>query len=109
MARNTADDYRPAADDSGLPLFACQRQSPTSVAAAKSQTPERVATQRSRILELLAAAGPLTDEQIGERLGLSLNAVRPRRVKLVEDGLVVAVDENGRTRAGRAATRWGRV
>lgn len=109
MARGTIDDYRPAPDDSGLPLFAApaQRHSAPSVEAAADQTPAKQATQRARILELLAASGPLTDQEIAERTGINPDAVRPRRVRLVEDGLVVAVDENGRTRAGKGATRWG--
>ena len=84
-----------------------QRHSPTSLEAAAAQTPEKAATQRVQILELLGRVGPLTDEEIGARLGIDGNAVRPRRVKLLDDGLVVARG-TGVTKAGRRAVKWGR-
>ena len=84
-------------------------QASPSVAAAARQTPAKVTGDRARVLELLAEAGPLTDEQIADRLGMEPNTVRPRRGELVRDGLVVAVDDQGRTRTGSKATRWGRV
>jgi len=105
MARSTIDDYRPAPDDSGLPLFA--RPTPSREAAA-SQSPAKKGGDKARILEVLAA-GPLTDEEIAAAAGLLDNTVRPRRGELVRDGLVVAVDDLGKTRAGKRATRWGRV
>ena len=80
-----------------------------SAAAAARQRPAKVTGDRARILELLTAAGPLTDEQIAERLGMEPNTVRPRRGELVRAGLVQAVDEEGRTRTGSRATRWGKA
>lgn len=80
--------------------------SPSAEARAR-QTPAKVGGDRARILELLAEAGPLTDEQIAERLGMEANTVRPRRGELVKAGMVRAVDEEGRTRTGSKATRWG--
>lgn len=74
--------------------------------AAASQTPAKRGGDKARILEVLAA-GPMTDEEIAAAAGLLDNTVRPRRGELVRDGLVVAVDELGRTRAGKRATRWG--
>lgn len=85
-----------------------QQHSPTSVAAAASQTKAKKESQRQRILDLLAERGPLTDEAIGLALVLELNAVRPRRVKLVADGLVEQKGE-GRTMGGHRAAKWGRV
>lgn len=85
-----------------------QQHSETSVAAAKAVTPEKRGTQRAKILELLSACGPLTDEEIGERLGLSGDSVRPRRVSLVDDGLVVQAGE-GTTKGGKRAVKWGMV
>jgi hypothetical protein len=82
------------------------RPTPSAEAAAK-QTPEKKGGDRARVLELLTAAGPLTDEAIAERLGMEANTVRPRRGELVRAGLVQAVDEEGRTRTGSRATRWG--
>ena len=85
-----------------------QAHSPTSVAAAKSQTKDKKITQRQQILDLLRDRGAMTDEAIGLALGLDLNAVRPRRVKLVADGLVRQAGE-GRTTSGHRAATWGRV
>ena len=80
--------------------------SPSQAAAAR-QTPAKVTGDRARVLKLLAEAGPLTDEQIAERLGMGPNTVRPRRGELVRAGMVRAVDDAGRTRTGSKATRWG--
>ena len=85
-----------------------QQHSPTSVAAAKSQTKDKKLTQRQQILDLLRDRGALTDEAIGLALQMDLNAVRPRRVKLVADGLVRQAGE-GRTTSGHRAATWGRV
>ena len=85
-----------------------QQHSPTSVAAAKSQTTDKKITQRQQILDLLAERGAMTDEAIGLALHMDLNAVRPRRVKLVADGLVRQAGE-GRTTSGNRAATWGRV
>jgi len=84
-----------------------QAHSPTSLKAAAAQTPEETGTQRARILEHLGRVGPCTDEEIGLALGLDLNAVRPRRVKLLDDGLVVARG-TGVTAKGHRAVKWGR-
>jgi len=92
-------------DDQAAPA---QQHSPTSMAAAESQTKTKRESQRQRILDLLAARGAMTDEAIGLALGIDLNAVRPRRVKLVADGLVRQAGE-GRTKGGKRAVTWGRV
>ena len=84
-----------------------QRHSATSRAAAADQTPSKRDTDRQRILDALERLGPLTDEQIGKATGIGMNTVRPRRVDLVRDGLVVAVDQDGVTQSGNRATRWG--
>jgi transcription initiation factor IIE alpha subunit len=85
-----------------------QRHSPTSVAAAKSQTKSKKEGDKQTIIAALELHGPLTDEQIVERTGIGANTVRPRRVELVREGLVQAVGE-GRTASGKRATTWGRV
>ena len=84
-----------------------QPRSATSRAAAADQTPSKRDTDRQRILDALERLGPLTDEQIGKATGIGANTVRPRRVELVRDGLVVAADQEGRTETGSRATRWG--
>ena len=85
-----------------------QAHSPTSVAAAASQTTAKKLTQRQQILDLLRERGAMTDEALGLALNMDLNAVRPRRVKLVADGLVRQAGE-GRTTSGHRAATWGRV
>ncbi len=86
-----------------------QLHSSTSVEAARRQSAGKADGDRSTILALLVSDGPLTDEAIGDRLQIPANTVRPRRVELVKLGLVRAVDEEGRTRTGSRATRWGAV
>jgi predicted ArsR family transcriptional regulator len=90
--------------DFGAPA---QRHSEPSISAAIGQTRAKRDTDRQRILDALERLGPLTDEQIGKAAGIGMNTVRPRRVELVRDGLVVAVDHEGRTDSGSKATRWG--
>ena len=61
---------------------------------------------RARLFEGLLNWGPMTDEQMIERLDLGPNSVRGRRGELVRDGLVVDTGRRGRTRAGNSATIW---
>ena len=55
---------------------------------------------------LVAGALGLTDEECSTRLLLDPNTQRPRRVSLVEDGMVVDSGERRLTRGGRMATVW---
>jgi predicted ArsR family transcriptional regulator len=48
----------------------------------------------------------MTDEQIADTLHLAPNTARPRRIELVQDGLVVQVGE-AKTKSGRRAILWG--
>lgn len=98
MSRNTADDYRPATDDSALPLFASARRSDpaTSVAAAESMTAAAVAEHERAILAALERgpagkteiarrlAGALTDQQVIRRM-----AALERRRLVVRTGRLV--------------------
>lgn len=68
---------------------------------------ERVSDAHRRILEALSD-GPLTDDQIRERAGLHVNAVRPRRGELVTRGQVVPVGSTIGS-SGRRVTLWGLV
>ena len=85
-----------------------QQHSPTSVAAAAGQPKAKREIDRDRILNALDKHGPMTDEQLVASTGIGANTLRPRRVELVRDGLVVAVGE-GRTAGGNRAVTWGRV
>jgi hypothetical protein len=90
----------------GLPLFApAQRKSATSVAAAREITPAGNRL-RAAVLEFLRGrpAGA-TDEEIQTGLGMNPSTQRPRRVELVDAGLVVAAGTR-RTASGRKATVW---
>lgn len=50
----------------------------------------------------------LTDEQISERTGLAPNTARPRRVELLQRGLIEEVGK-AVTRSGRKASLWRAV
>lgn len=82
-----------------------QLDSPESVDAAVANMPNR-GTQRERILSHLQEWGPATDEQLQDALGMEGSTERPRRVELVDAGLVERVG-TARTKSGRAAALWG--
>lgn len=77
----------------------------TSRRAAKLNMP-RSGTQRATVLVALFNGGGMTDEQIARVTGLGHNSVRPRRIELVELGLVRPTVAVRTTRAGAAATVW---
>lgn len=89
-----------------MTLAPFQRHSETSRGAAIAIHGQRP-TQRQLVLDAIRRhpAG-LTDEQIVAETGLSASSARPRRVSLVEDGLVVAAAEKGWTSSGRRANVW---
>jgi len=96
-----------------LPLFGrrtvretlpCQPHSETSREAAESMEPA-AAVMRNRVLECLRRYGPLTDEQVQERLGMNPSTQRPRRVELWRSGLVEPAGK-GVVKSGRAAVLW---
>ena len=88
-----------AQDVEQLQLGPFQRDSETSRHAAIANYP-RSGTQRARVL-LLIAQGPHTDNELVDLTGLSPSSVRPRRVELVEAGLV---EDSGQRRRG--STVW---
>ena len=92
----------------GMPdLFSApaQRHSETSKEAAESIKP-LIGPLCQRVYDAIAEHGALTDEQITKVTGIPANTARPRRVELVEAGLIRAVGKS-RTRSGRHATAWG--
>ncbi len=89
-------------DSDGAPYV---RGSQTSLEAARAIIPRR-GTEEWRVLVQIHAKGPLTDEQIQDDLDMNPSTERPRRVKLVQKGLVRAAGI-GKTKAGRKATLWG--
>ena len=81
-----------------------QAHSPTSQAAAEAVAD--AGTKRQMVLDLLAAGDGLTDEECQLALSMNPSTQRPRRVELVEMGLV---RDSGRTRpthSGREAVVW---
>lgn len=84
-----------------------QAHSPTSRAAAEALTDS--GTKRRLVLALIAAGDGLTDEECQVALTMNPSTQRPRRVELVEMGLV---RDSGRTRpthSGREAVVWEAV
>lgn len=78
-----------------------------------------VATERARVLSILADHDALTDEEI-EAIHMwreksrgwgpsSASGLRSRRAELVREGLVVERDRLGTTKAGRRSIRWAAV
>lgn len=82
------------------------RHSETSKAAAIDNEP-RAGTQRWRVLNVLRACPwGLTDHEMQEMLGMNPSTQRPRRIELVNAGLI---KDSGRTRAtqsGKQAVVW---
>lgn len=84
-----------------------QRHSETSIAAAEAIKP-RVEIYRERILAEIKRSGALgrTDGELQEQLAMNGSTQRPRRIELVDAGLV---KDSGRTRksaSGRACVVW---
>ena len=112
MRRATADDYRPAPDDSGLPLFAAAAAAraadpPTSHQAAREMSADEVARHERAILGALAA-GPAGKTAIAARLAgaLSDQQVIRRMARLERAGLVVRCGDGARSSAGRAESEY---
>ena len=84
-----------------------QAHSETSRQAAE-QAEKPAGRQRVLVLRALHDAGSegLTDEQIQERTGLSPNSARPRRVELVQAGMVFDSAVRRETRSGTKAVVW---
>ena len=106
--RTTIDDYRPAPDDSGLPLFAAARRSdpPTSVAAARAMTASAV-DEHERLILLALECGPAGKTRIAHLTGLTDQQVIRRMATLEREGLVVRTGREVLSAAGRAETEWG--
>ena len=79
--------------------------SETSIAAAVSVEPS-IASWQGKVLALLREGDGLTDEEMQARLGLNPSTQRPRRIELVEAGLVRDSGQRRRTRSGRWAVVW---
>ena len=91
----------------GNPYLPAQMHSAPSIAAAEAALPT-VGTQRWHVLELLRAfpSFGMTDEEMQNAMGMNPSTQRPRRVELVNAGLVRDSGERRRTASGRQATVW---
>lgn len=69
---------------------------------------ENPRSKRDQVYALIAAQGSygITDETISSMTGMPLNTVRPRRVELVQMGLVKDSGLRRATRSRRAAVLW---
>lgn len=81
-----------------------QRHSPTSVEAAVMALP-KVGTWRRQVYDWLCEFGPGTDEDIAEGLGMNPSTARPRRIELLDDGLITEAGE-AKNKSGRKAVLW---
>jgi predicted ArsR family transcriptional regulator len=78
----------------------------TQIVAARTVT-SLTGTWRRRVFGAIRAVeGGLTDEEIQTALGLNPSTERPRRVELVERGMVEDSGARRMTRSGRSAVVW---
>jgi predicted ArsR family transcriptional regulator len=80
-----------------------QSHSATSIAAAESMKHQASRLRDVVLRSIIEKDG--TDEELAERLGLSGNTLRPRRVELVKAGLVIGLGRR-KTASGRSAIVW---
>jgi len=68
----------------------------------------RIRESQQAILDVIVAAGPITDEAIFARLTVKLSpsGARTRRAELVERGLVVDSGETAILPSGRRSIKW---
>ena len=84
----------------------------TSHAAAATVTTTTVTETQQRILDAYRAHGPLTDEELCQRLAVetrkpvSVSGIRTRRSELVDAGQVHDTGTTKATATGRAAIVW---
>jgi DNA-binding NarL/FixJ family response regulator len=125
--RTSIDDFRPAQDDSGLPLFASARASDpeTSKAAARSVTPvarrsdpntslaagrnaeeSGLISRHEQIILDALAAGPGSKDEIAARCSLTEQQVIRRRAAMLRKGLVTVTDRVALTPGGQPSEVW---
>jgi hypothetical protein len=92
-------------------MMACdtpaQQHSETSVAAAGLIRPVAGAL-RQQVYDAVRGAGAdgLTDEEGITATGMAANTYRPRRIELLERGLIVDTGNRRATKSGRSAVVW---
>lgn len=106
--KTTVDDYRPAPDDTGLPLFAAARRNdpPTSHAAGRNAEESGLIERHERIILEALAVGPGSKDEIALRCGLTEQQVIRRRAGLLRKGLVELTGDVRRTAGGQRSGVW---
>lgn len=83
-----------------------QRHSATSREAAEA-IQSRANGMRQRVLAYLQQHSEgATDEQLATALAMNPSTLRPRRIELVESGMVSNSNRTAKTRSGRNAVVW---
>ena len=83
-----------------------QAHSATSRAAAESMEPHVNRLQKKVLDALRLSRHGESDESLGQITGLPQSTLRPRRVELVNKGLIKDSGETRKTLSGRSATVW---
>ena len=85
-----------------------QKHSETSRAAADAMRGEASKTLRAKVYEAIVASGDkgMTDPELQAELELTGSTQRPRRVRLVELGLVIDSGKRRDSSKGRSCTVW---
>ena len=106
------DQYRPAVVYSNTTPRARNTDPTTSHNAAASVATDTLTRTQALILEALRAHGPLTDEQLCQRIAdverkpVSVSGIRTRRSELVTAGRVIDTGRRQPTLTGRSAIVW---
>ena len=86
-------------------VITAKKAHPTSLNAAKNAFP-RSGSKRQKIYNAIKLFGGLTDEEIERTLEMPGNTVRPSRVTLVRDALVMDSGRTRKTISGNDAIVW---
>lgn len=86
-------------------IIVAKNPQPTSAAAVIKAYP-KTGTKRAQVLNAIRLFNGLTDEEIENTLTMSGNTVRPTRVSLVRDGLVMDSGQTRPTKSGNEAIVW---
>ncbi len=91
----------------GEPGAKVRRDAPDTSRAAANRIAPKAGTKRWIVLDaILATPDGLTDEQMQLSIPMSPNTQRPRRVELVEQGLIKDSGQRRHTSTGDAAIVW---
>ena len=90
------------------PSYPFVRHSDTSREAAESGSHTARSTVRHRVHDFIDEQGDggATDEEIIDAIGGNPSGIRPRRIELVQAGLVRDSGKRRATRSGRQAVIW---